>query len=126
FLFSFICDFNQISVSLWGYALNFEGILRITAVGGLIGFSTNWLAINMLFKPVEKRPILGHGLIPAQKDRIAYRLAQAVSDDLSNPEIIKKKISESKAISRYREQSTVYIKSIIDDPAFRKDIKQWV
>jgi uncharacterized membrane protein YheB (UPF0754 family) len=96
------------------------------SVSGLIGFFTNWLAITMLFKPAEKRPILGHGLIPAQKDRIAYRLAQAVSDDLINPEIIKQKISESNVISRYREQSTKYIKSIIDDPEFRTDLKQWV
>ncbi|HEX6983472.1 MAG TPA: DUF445 family protein [Balneolaceae bacterium] len=126
FIFSFFWDFNDLSAMVWGYSLSFEGILRITAVGGLIGFGTNWLAITMLFKPVEKRPILGHGLIPAQKDRIAYRLAQAVSDDLINPEIIKKKISESKVISRYREQSTAYIKSIIDDPSFREDLKQWV
>jgi uncharacterized membrane protein YheB (UPF0754 family) len=80
----------------------------------------------MLFKPAEKRPILGHGLIPAQKDRIAYRLSQTVSEDLINPEIIKQKISESNVIGRYREQSTKYIKSIIDDPDFRDEIKQWV
>lgn len=126
FIFSFFWDFANISTTLWGYQLHFEGILRITAVGGLIGFGTNWLAITMLFKPIEKRPILGHGLIPAQKDRIAFRLAQAVSDDLINPEIIKKKISESQVISRYREQSTAYIKSIIDDPVFREELKQWV
>jgi uncharacterized membrane-anchored protein YjiN (DUF445 family) len=80
----------------------------------------------MLFKPAQKRPLLGHGLIPAQKNRIAFRLAQAVSEDLINPEIIKKKIHESDVISRYRKQSTAYIKQIIDDPAFRSDLKQWL
>lgn len=80
----------------------------------------------MLFKPAQKRPILGHGLIPAQKNRIAYRLAQAVSQDLINPEIIKKKIKKSNIIGRYRELSTRYIKSIIDDPGFRSNLKQWV
>lgn len=126
FVISFFWDFNGISGELWGLSLQFEGLLKIVSVSGLIGFFTNWLAITMLFKPAEKRPILGHGLIPAQKNRIAFRLAQAVSDDLINPEIIKKKISESNAISRYREQSTRYIKGIIDDPEFRRDIKQWV
>ncbi|HKK47037.1 MAG TPA: DUF445 family protein [Balneolaceae bacterium] len=123
---SFFWDLNQIAVTIWGYTLHLQGLLKITSVSGLIGFSTNWIAINMLFKPAKKRPILGHGLIPAQKDRIAYRLAQAVSEDLINPEIIKKKITESNAIGRYREQSTKYIKGIIDDPAFRNDLKQWV
>lgn len=123
---SFFWDFNGISLNVGGWNLQFEGLLKIVSVSGMIGFLTNWLAIAMLFKPAEKRPLLGHGLIPAQKNRIAYRLAQAVSDDLINPEIIKKKISESNAISRYREESTKYIKSIIDDPDFRADIKEWV
>lgn len=123
---SFFWDFEGIATEFWGLTLQFEGLLKILSVSGLIGFLTNWLAITMLFKPAEKRPILGHGLIPAQKNRIAYRLAQAVSDDLINPEIIKKKISESNVIARYREQSTKYIKSIIDDPGFRDDLKQWV
>lgn len=126
FLVSFFWDFNVLSVTALGYTLQFEGLLRIISVSGLIGFFTNWLAITMLFKPAQKRPILGHGLIPAQKNRIAYRLAQAVSEDLINPEIIKKKISESDIISRYRAHSTRYVKGIIDDPAFRDDLKGWV
>ena len=126
FTLSFFWDFDGLSATIWNYTLEFEGLLKITSVSGLIGFLTNWIAITMLFKPAKKRPILGHGLIPAQKNRIAFRLAQAVSEDLINPEIIKKKISESNIISRYREKSTRYIKSIIDDPAFREDLKQWV
>ena len=123
---SFFWDFDGLSATVLGRSLQFEGLLKILSVSGLIGFLTNWLAITMLFKPAEKRPILGHGLIPAQKNRIAYRLAQTVSEDLINPEIIKKKITESKIIGRYRELSTRYIKSIIDDPEFRTDIKHWV
>ncbi|WP_138429720.1 DUF445 domain-containing protein [Fodinibius saliphilus] len=126
FFISFFWDFNGLSTGLWGWQLKFEGLLKIVSVSGLIGFFTNWLAITMLFKPAEKRPILGHGLIPAQKNRIAYRLSHAVSEDLINPEIIKKKISESNVISRYREESTKYIKSIIDNPEFRDELKEWV
>jgi uncharacterized membrane protein YheB (UPF0754 family) len=80
----------------------------------------------MLFRPTYRRPILGQGLIPAQKDRIAYRLALAVSEDLINPEIIKQKVHESKAIAKYREKATLYIKKIIDDPEFRFGLKQIV
>lgn len=123
---SFFWDFNGISWSAIEYELQFQGLLKIVSVSGLIGFLTNWLAITMLFKPAQKRPLLGHGLIPAQKDRIAFRMAQAVSEDLINPEIIKKKINESGIISQYREQTATYLKSIIDDPDFRGDIKRWV
>lgn len=123
---SFFWDFNAVAVDFWRINLQFEGLLKIVSISGLIGYFTNWLAITMLFKPAKKRPILGQGLIPAQKDRIAHRLAQAVSDDLINPEIIKQKINESNAIRRYREESTKYIKGIIDAPGFRNDLKQWV
>ncbi len=126
FLVSFFWDFNGLSFRILDHTFWLEGLLRTLSVSGLIGFGTNWLAITMLFKPVKKHPLLGHGLIPAQKERIAFRLAQTVSEDLINPEIIKQKIHESDAISRYRKQSTRYIKTIIDDPDFRAELKVWV
>ncbi len=126
FVTSFFWDFNSVSGSIFGYTLNFEGLLRILSISGFIGFLTNWIAIKMLFRPTHRRPILGQGLIPAQKERIAFRLARAVSEDLINPEIIKKKIHESQAITKYREKATGYIKDIIDDPGFRTDLKELV
>lgn len=126
FIFSFYWDFNGIEWEVLGYVFQIEGLIKILSVSGLIGFLTNWLAITMLFKPSQKRPILGHGLIPAQKDRIAFRLAQAVSEDLINPEIIKEKIHQSQVISKYREETARYLKDIIDDPSFRSELKIWV
>lgn len=124
FFSSFFWDFNGLSSTFFGYEFSYQGLLRILSISGLIGFLTNWLAINMLFRPAQRRPILGQGLIPAQKERIAFRLARAVSEDLINPEIIKKRIQESQAITKYREKATEYIKSIIDDPGFRTDLKK--
>ncbi|MDR9418800.1 DUF445 domain-containing protein [Gracilimonas sp.] len=123
FIGSFFWDFPGFEATVFGIYFSFEGILRIVSVSGLIGFLTNWLAITMLFRPTHKRPLLGQGLIPAQKDRIAYRLARAVSEDLINPQIIKRKIHESQAIAKYREKATVYVKNIIDDPEFRDNLK---
>ena len=123
FLISFWWDFTGISLSIFGSIIDLEGLLKILSIGGLIGYMTNWVAIKMLFRPTFKRPILGQGLIPAQKDRIAYRLAVAVSNDLINPEIIKQKIQDSKSISKYREQATEYIKQVLDDSEFRSELK---
>jgi uncharacterized membrane protein YheB (UPF0754 family) len=126
FITSFFWDFNGFSSTIFGHEFIFEGLLRILCISGMIGFLTNWVAIKMLFRPTHRRPILGQGLIPAQKDRIAYRLAVAVSEDLINPEIIKKKIHESQAITKYREKATNYIRNVIDDPGFRDDLKALV
>lgn len=126
FAFSFIWDFQGIGTEIFGISLQFEGLIRIISVSGLIGYLTNWIAITMLFKPVKKRPLLGQGLVPAHKDRIAYRLAVAVSDDLINPELIKQKIRESKAISRYRLQAIEHIEQITEREDFREDLKTWL
>lgn len=123
FITSFYWDFDGVQTTLFGFSVEFEGLMRILSISGLIGFLTNWLAITMLFRPAKRRPIFGQGLVPAQKDRIAFRLAAAVSEDLINPDIIKQKIQESNAISKYRAQATEYIREVIDDPEFRTDLK---
>ncbi len=126
FLFTFVWDFQGYSATFFGVNLQFEGILRIISVSGMIGFLTNWIAITMLFKPVKKRPLLGQGLVPAHKDRIAYRLSHAVSDDLINPKLIKQKIRESKAISRYRKEAIDHIQKVTQREEFRRDLKEWL
>src|SRR5690554_4398669 len=50
---SFFWDFDGIRINLLGLALPFEGLLRIISVSGLIGFLTNWIAITMLFRPLQ-------------------------------------------------------------------------
>jgi uncharacterized membrane protein YheB (UPF0754 family) len=123
FAVSFLWDFPGGTVRLFGQTLALDGLLRILSVSGLIGFSTNWLAITMLFRPRAKRPIVPQGLIPAQRERVIYRLAQAISQELINEELIKQKIEASGAISRYRQQGVATLKAIVEDEEFRSDLK---
>ena len=126
FAFSFYWDFNGMTLSFWGFTLEFTGVLRILAVSGLIGFLTNRIAIMMLFHPIEKRPLLGHGLIPAHKDRIAIRLSHSVSSDMINPDLICKKLAQSGSISHYRQKALSAIGEGTQNEAFRKDLKLWL
>ncbi|MBO6575269.1 MAG: DUF445 family protein [Rhodothermales bacterium] len=123
FGFSFVWDFDGVVLQPFGYALPMENLLRVLAVSGLIGFFTNWLAITMLFNPRERRPIFGQGLIPSQRERVVYRLAKAVSDELINEEIIKQKIEEAQIIPKYREMALAVTRGILEDPDFRRDLK---
>ncbi|MCX7950734.1 MAG: DUF445 family protein [Clostridiales bacterium] len=58
------------------------------AVGALIGYITNWLAIKMLFRPHYEKRIFGiripftPGLIPKEKERIAKSVGEAVGTHL--------------------------------------------
>ncbi len=126
FILSFFWDFDSLEGSVGGLELQFEGLLRIITVSGMIGFLTNWIAVTMLFRPLHKRPLLGQGLIPAHKERIATRLAEAVSDDLINPDIIKKKIHDSRSVSLFRVKAISHIKSVTEKEEFREDLKKWL
>lgn len=121
---SFFYDLDGKTITILNSVYPLDGLLRIISVSGLIGFLTNWIAVTMLFRPAEKRPVLGYGLIPAHKERIAYRISKAVADDLINPDLIRQKIQESGAISLYRTKATNYIKSVIDHPGFRSELKE--
>lgn len=123
FAFSAFWDFDGITISLFGYQLQLEGLVRIISVSGLIGFLTNWLAITMLFNPRERRPLFGQGLIPEQRERVIYRMASTISEELINAEIIKQKIEESGIIPKYREMALMITKSVLDDPGFRDELK---
>ena len=124
FAFSFLWDLDGITLTVFGYPLVLEGLLRIVSVSGLIGFITNWLAITMLFHPRKRRPIFGQGLIPSQRERVIVRLAQAVSEELINEEIIKQKIEDSQIIPKYREMALSVMHGVIDDPEFRAELKK--
>lgn len=126
FAFSFYWDLNGVTATLFGATLELTGLLRILSISGLIGFLTNRIAIIMLFHPLQKRPLLGHGLIPAHKDRIAKRMAHSVSEDLINPVLIRQKLAQSGSITHYRKKALSSIGSGTRDESFRKDIKQWL
>ena len=123
FVVSFLWDFDGVALTLAGSTLELQGLLRIVSVSGLIGFFTNWLAITILFNPRERRPIFGQGLIPAQRERVIFRLAKAVSEELINEQIIKEKIEESGIIGRYRDISLTVTRGVVEDPEFRDELK---
>ncbi|MCH8485591.1 MAG: DUF445 domain-containing protein [Candidatus Cyclonatronum sp.] len=124
FVLSFWWDFDGMVIETGFQRLPLEGVLRIVSVSGLIGFLTNWIAISMLFYPRKKRPLLGQGLIPAQKDRIAKRLSAAVERELINPELVKKEFVESGLLNRYTDLLIWDVKSLVDDPGFREDLSK--
>ena len=123
FALSFWWDFDGLGVALFGRTFPIEGLLKVLTVSGLIGFGTNWLAITMLFQPREKRAIIPQGLIPAQRERVIYRLSEAISRELINADIIKQRIKESGVIGRYRDLALNVVRGVVEDPGFRTDLK---
>ncbi|NDL67367.1 DUF445 family protein [Anaerotalea alkaliphila] len=70
--------------------------------GGLIGYSTNWLAIKMLFRPYGEKRFLGRtlpftpGLIPKERKRIAKSFGEVVEQYLLTEEVLVRELTSEK------------------------------
>lgn len=68
------------------------------AVGAVIGYITNDIAIRMLFRPHQAKYVMGihvpftPGIIPKEKGRIASAIGKAVSENLMNREVLEKSL----------------------------------
>lgn len=101
-------------------------LLRTCAMAGLIGFGTNWIAIKMLFRPREVRPIFGQGLIPSQREELIRKVTDEVVEKLINEDIIRRELDESRLISRLTEETVKEVRRVVRDPEFVNDTKQVV
>lgn len=66
-------------------------LLIMVAVGGLIGYITNKIAIKMLFRPINPKKILFftiQGVFPKNKDQMAISLADTIEKELLNTDTI--------------------------------------
>ena len=99
-----------------------DGLIRMLAVCGLVGYGTNWLAIKMLFYPRKRRPLLGQGLIPSRKDRIVLRLGESISKEIINSELILTQIRKSGLVRKHREKLAGSIRGLVNEPDFRRDL----
>jgi len=99
-----------------------SSFIRIITASGLIGFLTNWIAITMLFKPSEKRPLLGQGLIPAQKTIISEKLASAIQNNLINAQLIQEYVLSSASLDHVVSKIEEQLDHLTNDPDFKEAV----
>lgn len=101
-------------------------ILKMLCVSGLIGYGTNYIAIQMLFRPVEKRPIWGQGLIPAQRDRIIYTLASGLHKHVLHQDIILLNLHNAGFPERIADMLINGTTNMIKDQGIKAEISSWI
>jgi len=72
--------------------MSFLPWLVFPAVGAVIGYGTNWLAVKMLFRPRDPLRIAGlrfQGLVPRRKSELAESVARTVEQELLSKEDIR-------------------------------------
>lgn len=76
------------------------------ALGAVIGYITNDIAIRMLFRPHTAKYICGvhvpftPGIIPKEKGRIASAIGGAISENLMNKEVLEKTLLSDEMIEK--------------------------
>jgi len=127
FILSFFPAFQsdiRIKLAFISEPLSLKGLLGILSVSGLIGYGTNYVAIQMLFKPIKKRPVWGQGLIPAQREQIIFSLANGIHTFILSPELISKRLQESGLVSRISHTLVMGTTHLLQDLTLRDTLKQ--
>lgn len=99
-----------------------DGLIRMLAVTGLVGFGTNYIAIKMLFHPRKRRPLFGQGLIPASKQKIARKLGESISKEIINSDLILKQVKQEGLVRRYMQSFNRSMRETLVLPEFRDDL----
>ena len=125
FVVSFFWDFGpeHSLPPIFGISLPLTALLRTISVSGLIGFGTNWVAIQMLFKPVQRRPIWGQGLIPAQKERIVWQLAGGIHRFILSQELIRSRIESAGLVAKLNDAVIEGVEGVMRDEEFKREVK---
>lgn len=69
-------------------------LIFLPTISAVIGYFTNWVAIRMLFRPLEEKRLFGiripftPGLIPRKRDDITRNIGQTVADNLFTTEAV--------------------------------------
>ncbi len=94
-------------------------LLGLPLVASVIGYSTNWIAIRMLFRPLEKKELFGlripftPGLIPRRKADIAENIGKAVGEHLLTPPALKSRLGSPEVKSDLKEALEGWIESFL-------------
>lgn len=81
-------------------------ILIPVVVGAVIGYITNYLAIRMLFRPLTPKYLFGWklpftpGLIPKERDHLAFRIGQTVKEYLLTEEAVLRHLESAHLLDR--------------------------
>ncbi|MFW6868319.1 DUF445 domain-containing protein [Nocardioides sp. CPCC 206347] len=86
-VFGFAIGFVQLAC--WAY---FHNPWIMPAFGFLVGFVSDYVALNMLFRPMEPKKALGifpvQGVLHAKRDKITRGYAHILATDIFAPEVI--------------------------------------
>lgn len=104
------------------------GLLSIPLVTGLVGWFTNWLAIEMMFRPLRRRglePLAWQGVIPARCEKMAKMCVDTMTDKLVSPAELVGRIDTNEITQRLSPELQRRAERVLSDVLARHYPKLW-
>ena len=96
--------------------MNYSIIIR-PLIGAGIGYITNWIAVKMMFRPLNPVKVgkftlpFTPGIIPKNKERLAEAIGDSISNNLLTEETLKNTLLSDSIKSQIREKLTKFLNS---------------
>lgn len=94
-------------------------IFFAVSIGGLVGFSTNWVAIKMLFHP-RVRVFGVQGVVPSRRLELARSVGETLEEHLISGDRMHKLLVGSGAIDEAMDRLAGNLPKMLDDPDTRE------
>ncbi|MCB9893102.1 MAG: DUF445 family protein [Planctomycetes bacterium] len=89
------------------------------AIGGLVGFATNWVAIKMLFHPRVR--VLGvQGVVPSRRHELARSVGETLEEHLISGDRMHALLVGSGAIDEAMDKLANHLPRLLEDPDARE------
>ena len=114
-LFGFLFGLPQLA--LW-YFLPLPWILPLC--GFLVGWATNWVALNMIFRPIQKHHIAGmtiHGLFLKRQDEVSEAFCKIVTEEILTVDQVANAMLTGPHAARTRAIIQKHFENLIDEAA---------
>ncbi len=102
--------------------------ILIPLISGFVGYITNWVAIKMLFYPLEEKKFLGikvpftPGLIPREREKLIEAVVQVISNHLFTKEKLKELFYKSEIQKTLEKNIDAAVDKLVDE--FLQDLKE--
>lgn len=102
----------------------------LPAAGLIVGYLTNWLALKLIFEPINEKRILGfrfQGLFIKRQNAVSEEYARLLAEKILTPQLIFGEIINGPAKENFMRMITTHVEDAIDEAAgFSKNIVAFV
>lgn len=112
-IFGFL--FGLIQMTIWIF---FKPWWLLPLAGLLVGYATNWLALKMVFEPLEPKKVLGvewQGLFLKRQEEVSHEYAAFFAQQILKPESMIQAILRGPASDQLFQMVHRHLKAAIDD-----------